>query len=144
MASRSRPTTELRRAAEFRTALRRFLERTRDVTDEAALTPERYDLLLQIAAAEGEVRITDLCESLRLKQTAVSELVKRAVDAGLVVKSTSAEDRRAVSLRLSREGERRLMRAFRALGEDRESLLASLSTASRRLRQTAVSADPRR
>ena len=126
MASRSR-SSELREAAEFRTALRRFLQRTRDVADEAGLTPERYDLLLQIAAADGGVRITDLCASLELRQTAVSELVKRAVEAGLVVKETAADDRRAVSLRLSAEGERRLMRAFAALGADRAALLSSLS-----------------
>ncbi len=137
MASRSRPAGELRDAAEFRTALRRFLQRTRDVTHEADLTPERYDLLLQIAAADGEVRITDLCEALRLRQTAVSELVKRAVEAGLVVKETAARDRRAVSLRLSPEGERRLMRAFRALGADRDELLATFAAANRRLRRTA-------
>ncbi|HVU79087.1 MAG TPA: MarR family transcriptional regulator [Gaiellaceae bacterium] len=137
MASQSRPTAELQRAAEFRTALRRFLRRTKVVTDDSGLTPERYDLLLMIAATEGEVRLTDLCRLLELRQTAVSELVKRAVEAGLVVKDPSPDDRRAVSLRLSRDGDRRLMRAFRALGEDRDELVATFAAANRQLRRTS-------
>lgn len=139
MASRANSSRELREAAEFRTALRRFLRRTREVTEEAGLTAERYDLLLAIAAAEGEVRIGDLCEALQLQQTAVSELVKRAADAGLVVKETVAADRRAVALRLSRIGERRLLQAFDRLGADREALLASFAAANRRLRRMTVS-----
>jgi DNA-binding MarR family transcriptional regulator len=137
VASQSRPTAELQRAAEFRTALRRFLRRTKVVTDDSGLTPERYDLLLMIAATEGEVRLTDLCRLLELRQTAVSELVKRAVEAGLVVKDPSPDDRRAVSLRLSRDGDRRLMRAFRALGEDRDELVATFAAANRQLRRTS-------
>ena len=140
MASRSRPAGELQNAVAFRTALRRFLARTRIVTEEAGLTPERYDLLLAIAAAGGEVRVGDLREVLQLRQTAVSELVKRAADAGLVLKGPAPDDRRAVSLRLSVEGDRRLTRAFRALGADRDALLASFAVANQRLRRTAVSA----
>jgi DNA-binding MarR family transcriptional regulator len=140
VASRTRPPAELENAVAFRTALRRFLARTRVVTEEAGLTSERYDLLLAIAAAEGEVRVGDLCEALQLRQTAVSELVKRAAEAGLVLKAPAADDRRAVTVRLSAEGKRRLMRAFRALSADRESLLASFAAANRRLRRTAVSA----
>lgn len=109
------------------------MQRTKDVTDVAGLTPERYDLLLMIAAADGGVRITDLCESLQLRQTAVSELVKRAADAGLVLKETATDDRRAVSLRLTAEGSRRLMRAFRALDADRETLASTFGAANRRL-----------
>lgn len=127
MPSRSRPSPELREAAAFRTALRRFLQRTKDVADGAGLTSERYDLLLQIAATGGGVRITELCESLQLRQTAVSELVKRAVDAGLVRKEQAEDDRRAVSVRLTPEGRRRLMRAFHGLGADRAALLSTLA-----------------
>lgn len=112
---------ELARAAAFRTALRRLLQRTDAVAAQAGLTSQRYDLLLQIRSAGG-VRVTELCELLRLRQTAVTELVKRAEEAGLIVRRASPEDGRVSLLRLTAEGERRLMRAFDALREDRAAL----------------------
>jgi len=116
---------ELRLASLFRTELRRFLRRTKAVTAEAGLTPERYDLLLAIRALGGdgtEVRLTDLCDALQLRQTAVSELVKRADEAGLLEKRPAAGDGRAVSLHLTADGEGRLRRAFEALRADRQTL----------------------
>jgi DNA-binding MarR family transcriptional regulator len=127
---------ELRLAALFRTELRRFLRRTKTVTAEAGLTPERYDLLLAIRALAGagqDVRLTDLCEALQLRQTAVSELVKRAEAAGLVEKAPAAGDRRAVSLQLTVAGESRLRQAFEALRADRLALRAAFAEAEARL-----------
>ena len=98
---------ELTRAAAFRTELRRFLVRTEMVAAEAGLTPQRYDLLLALhAAAEAGdgIRVNDLCESLQLKQTAVTELVKRAVDAGLVERLPSPDDGRASPASTLQEG----------------------------------------
>jgi DNA-binding MarR family transcriptional regulator len=76
---------EFASAAAFRSELRRFLRRTEVVAGEAGLTPQRYDLLLMIHSAGGRdgVRVTELCELLQMQQTAVSELVKRAEEAGL-------------------------------------------------------------
>ena len=68
------------------------------------LTPERYDLLLMIqAGVEGGVplRVTDLSESLQLRQTAVTENVKRAVAAGLIERRPSPHDGRASLLFLT-------------------------------------------
>ena len=82
-----RTSAELQRAAAFRTELRRFLRRTDEVTAQAGLTSQRYDLLLMLCAAESKaegVRVTDLCDLLHLPQTAVTELVKRADEAGLL------------------------------------------------------------
>lgn len=112
---------ELARAAAYRTAFRRFLYRTDTAAANAGLTSQRYDLLLQIASAEA-LRVTDLCERLQLRQTAVTELVKRAEEAGLVGREPSSEDARSWVLRLTPEGERRLMRAFEALRDDRAAL----------------------
>ena len=112
---------ELLRAAAFRTALRRFLHRTESVAAEAGLTPQRYDLLLMIGAA-GELRVTELIELLHLRQTAVTELVNRTEEAGLVRRLPSSEDGRVRLLRLTAEGERRLLRAVSALRDDREAL----------------------
>lgn len=121
---------ELARAAEFRTQLRRFLRRTDVVTSEAGLTTQRYDLLLMLKSADTDghgVRLTDLCELLQLQQTAVTELVKRSEQAGLIDRRPSADDGRSTLLRLTAEGERRLLQVFNALREDRQSLGASFS-----------------
>jgi len=128
---------ELERAAAFRAELRRFLRRTEDVTTGAGLTPQRYDLLLMIktAGADGVgVRVTELCELLQLQQPAVTELVKRAEEARLVVRRSSAEDGRVSLLSLTPEGDRRLMKAFTSLQGDREALAGSLRALDRRLR----------
>jgi DNA-binding MarR family transcriptional regulator len=116
---------ELARAAAFRTELRRFLGRTEAVALQAGLTPERYDLLLMIQAgveAGSPVRVTDLCESLQLRQTAVTENVKRAVEAGLIERQPSPDDGRVSLLRLTGEGERRLRAAYEGLRGDRAML----------------------
>jgi DNA-binding MarR family transcriptional regulator len=115
---------ELMRAAAFRSELRRFVHRTDSVARLAGLTSQRYDLLLMIASAR-ELRITELCTLLDLQQTAVTELVKRTEEAGLIARRQSGNDGRVWLLELTAEGERRLMRAFAALREDRHALAAA-------------------
>jgi DNA-binding MarR family transcriptional regulator len=119
---------ELERAAAFRSALRRFLARTDEVASAAGLTSQRYDLLLAIKTGPGETTtMTELSSRLSLRQTAVTELVKRAREAGLIERSTSLADGRVWVLRLTAEGERRLMRAFVGLGEERRQLAEAMS-----------------
>jgi len=116
----------LDRTAAFRTQLRRYLHKTKTVTVAADLTPERYDLLLMVKAAadSGDLAtVGDLCESLDLKQTAVTELVKRAEEAGLLARERSADDGRVYLLRLTAEGERRLRRVFDALAVERAAFV---------------------
>jgi DNA-binding MarR family transcriptional regulator len=127
---------ELVRAAAYRTAFRRFLQRTDAAAANAGLTSQRYDLLLQIASV-GAVRVTDLCERLQLRQTAVTELVKRAEEAGLLKREPSSEDARSWVLRLTAEGERRLMRAFDALREDRAALAEAFREVDVRFRSAS-------
>lgn len=139
MVKRSRTgalAAELGEAASFRTALRGFLGRTEAVAAQAGLTAQRYDLLLMIGAA-GELRVTELCDLLHLQQTAVTELVKRTEEAGLLARRPSSEDGRVWLLRLTPEGQRRLMRAFAALREDRESLREAFREVNRRFRAAA-------
>lgn len=119
---------ELHRAAAYRSALRRFLARTDEVAGAAGLTSQRYDLLLAIKAAPGETTtMTDLAHGLSLRQTAVTELVKRAEEAGLIQRSTSVVDGRVSVLALTGEGEERLMRAFVALRDERRQLVEAMS-----------------
>ena len=128
---------ELSRAAAYRTELRRFIARTDAVAAQAGLTPQRYDLLLMIKSL-GELRVTELCELLQLQQTAVTELVKRSEEAGLVERRTSSEDGRVWLLRLTAEGERRLLHAFAALRADREALAAAFREVDRRFRAASA------
>jgi DNA-binding MarR family transcriptional regulator len=117
---------ELERAAAFRSALRRFLARTNDVSAGAGLTSQRYDLLLAIKTGEGEAStVSELVTTLSLPQPAVTELVKRAEEAGLIERSVGA-DRRVSVLRLSEQADERLMRAFVALREERRQLAEAM------------------
>jgi DNA-binding MarR family transcriptional regulator len=111
---------ELVRAAAFRSELRRFLHRSDVVAADVGLTPQRYDLLLQLKASPtGQSTVTELGRRLQLRQTAVTELVKRAEEAGLVRRRRSDSDRRVFLLELTEEGDDLVMRAFHALRRDR-------------------------
>jgi len=118
---------ELVWVAEYRRALRRVVHRVELVASQAGLTVQRYDLLLMIRASVGKpLRPTDLASLLEMQQSAVTELVKRTEDAGLIERRPSTADRRAWLLQLTDEGERRLMQAFLALRDDREHLVAAM------------------
>lgn len=131
--------SELERAAAFRSALRGFLVRTEEAAAAAGLTPQRYNLLLLIKAGSGECStVSELSARLSLRQTAVTELVRRAEEAGLVGREPSTEDRRVSLLRLTPEGDRRLMDAFVALRQDRQALARALDQAAARLRETGA------
>ena len=111
--------------AEFRAALRAFLRKTEQTARRAGLTPQRYLLLLMIKGApDGSERstVTELAERLRLAQSTVTELVRRAEEAGLLDRAPSRSDGRVAHLRLSDEGERRLARAVRNLAQERDEL----------------------
>lgn len=128
MTSRPVPEVELQRAAAFRSALRRFLARTDEVANAAGLTSQRYDLLLAIKTGPGETStVTELASRLSLRQTAVTELVKRAEEADLIERATSAADGRISVLTLTAEGERRLLAAFVGLREERRQLAEAMS-----------------
>jgi DNA-binding MarR family transcriptional regulator len=125
---------ELLRLATFRSELRRFQRRVEIVTTDAGLTPQRYDLLLMLAAAPTDgVRVTDLCDLLQMRQTAVTELVGRTEAAGLLERRPSPTDGRVSLLRLTPEGESRLMRAVDRLRGDREALGQTLHMLEQKL-----------
>ena len=119
---RDQESDELVRAAAFRSELRRFLRRSEALAADVGLTPQRYDLLLQLKAApDGYSTVTELGKRLHLRQTAVTELVKRAEEAGLVRRRRSETDRRVFLLELTEDGDRRVSRVFTALRRDREA-----------------------
>jgi MarR family transcriptional regulator, organic hydroperoxide resistance regulator len=111
--------------AELRAALRQFLRRSERVARQSGLTPQRYLLLLMIKGAPGgseQSTVTELSERLQLAQSTVTELVRRAEEAGLVEREQSHTDARVAHLRLTAEGERRLMLSFTELETERAQL----------------------
>jgi DNA-binding MarR family transcriptional regulator len=129
------------RAAALRSALRQFLRTSEEIAQANGLTPRRHLLLLMIKGApDGSERatITELSERLQLAQTTVTELVKRAIDVGLLRRERSPDDARVSYLHLTPEGERRLARVFRSHEAEREKLRAlvtEVDAAARRRRR---------
>jgi DNA-binding MarR family transcriptional regulator len=110
------------KAAEFRAALRRFLRTSENAARAAGITPRQHLLLLQIAGFDGAATVSGLVDKLSLTQSAVTELVQRAEQAGLVQRTTSAADGRVAHLSLTAEGEARLAAVHDALGRERSDL----------------------
>ena len=111
------------KAAEFRSALRRFLRTSEDAARAAGMTPQQHLLLLQIAGSpDGTATVSGLVEKLALTQSAVTELVQRAEQAGLVRRSASVVDGRVAHLSLTKDGETRLAKVHGVLGRERADL----------------------
>jgi DNA-binding MarR family transcriptional regulator len=118
-------TSDVVAVAEFRAALRQFLRRTERIARQSGLTPQRYLLLLMVkGAADGSERstVTELSDRLQLAQSTVTELVSRAEESGLIEREQSHTDARVAYLRLTEEGERRLLLAFTGLATERSNL----------------------
>lgn len=116
---------DVMRAAEFRSALRRFERQADRIARASGLTPRWYLVLLLIKGSpDGGQRstVTELAERLHLAQSTVTELVARAEEAGLVRREGSADDGRVAYLALTTEGEERLTQAFRSLAAERRAL----------------------
>jgi DNA-binding MarR family transcriptional regulator len=121
---------EVVRVAEFRSALRAFLRKSERNARRSGLTPQRYLLLLMIkGAANGRQHstVTELADRLQLAQSTVTELVRRAEETGLVEREQSEVDGRVAHLRLTHEGERRLMDAFTSNEQERDELRAAIA-----------------
>ena len=119
------PTSDIVAVAEFRAALRQFLRRTERIARQSGLTPQRYLLLLMVKGAPDgseQSTVTELSERLQLAQSTVTELVSRAEETGLLEREQSHTDARVAHLRLTEEGERRLMLAFTGLATERSNL----------------------
>jgi DNA-binding MarR family transcriptional regulator len=126
MTLNQQPTVEdVMAVADFRSALRQFLRRSERVARQCGLTPQRHLLLMMIKGAPGgdeQSTVTELSERLQLAQSTVTELVHRAEEAGLVEREQSPRDARVAYLRLTPEGERRLMESCTGLAAERDNL----------------------
>jgi DNA-binding MarR family transcriptional regulator len=126
----SLPLADVARVADFRAALRVFLRKSERNARRFGLTPQRYLLLLMIKGSpDGRERstVTALAERLQLAQSTVTELVRRAEEAGLVERAQSADDGRVAYLKLTEEGERRLTGAFTSNEQERRELRAAIT-----------------
>jgi len=111
--------------ADFRAALRQFLRQSERIARHCGLTPQRYLLLLMIKGSptgKEQSTVTELAERLQLAQSTVTELVSRAEEAGLIEREQSQSDARVAHLRLTEEGERRLMQSFTELAKERDQV----------------------
>src|SRR3954451_4156640 len=118
-------TQDIIAVAEIRATLRHFLRRNEKIARQSGLTPQRYTLLMMIKGAPGgaeQSTVTELAERLQLAQSTVTELVRRAETAGLIEREQSQRDARVAHLRLTTEGERRLMLSFTELETERVQL----------------------
>ena len=121
---------EVTLVADFRAALRRFLRKSERNSRAAGLTPQRYLLLLMIKGAPDareHSTVTELADRLQLAQSTVTELVRRAEEAGLVERAQSADDGRVAHLKLTEEGEQRLMKAFTSNEQERRELRETIA-----------------
>jgi DNA-binding MarR family transcriptional regulator len=130
---------EAARVAELRAALRHYMHRSERIARASGLTPQRHLLLLLIKGARDgseTSNVTELTQRLRLAQSTVTELVDRAVAAGLVERSRSESDQRVIELRLAPEGERRLARSFTSNEKERQALAGAFASLEGRLSES--------
>jgi DNA-binding MarR family transcriptional regulator len=95
--------------ADFRYALRCFLEFSENAAAAEGLTPQQHQALLVIRGSSGSVaNVGRLAERLRIKHNTAVELTQRLEAAGLVSRQSSEEDKRAVLLTLTNLGSLKL------------------------------------
>jgi DNA-binding MarR family transcriptional regulator len=102
--------SDYRLLAEFRHQLRIFTAFSENVAHAAGLAPQQHQALLAIKGfARGAApTIGELAERLHIRHHSAVGLVDRLVEARLVVRCFGSEDRRRVTLALTRQGEKML------------------------------------
>jgi DNA-binding MarR family transcriptional regulator len=130
VAPRRPSKAEYRQAAELRRTLRLFLQESQRAARANRLTPQRYQLLLEIKVltdAGLPATVGTLSKALHQGQTSTTQLVRRAEDFGLVRRELSPKDARVRHVALTQEGERRLAATVAALGRERRRLASLLN-----------------
>lgn len=122
------PTTqELTAIAELRAALRRFHRATDAIALQHGLTARRYDLLAMLHSAPKHTRtLGALARMLELSPNATTELVDRAVTAGLVTRTGDGADARVKRIAPTAHGTSSYFAAVNDLRPERLRLVAIL------------------
>jgi DNA-binding MarR family transcriptional regulator len=125
---------EYQQLADFRYALRLFLDFSAKAARAAGLTPQQHQALLAIKglSVAGQATIAQLAERLVCRHHSAVELVDRLVDADLVRRNVDPSDRRKVDLSLTAKAQRSLDRLSAAHLNELQYLRPSLE---RMLRQ---------
>lgn len=101
--------TDYTALADFRHALRCFLEFSENAAAAEGLTPQQHQALLVIRATSGAVaNVGWLAERLRIKHNTAVELTQRLETAGFVARQANPDDKRAVLLTLTDLGSSKL------------------------------------
>jgi DNA-binding MarR family transcriptional regulator len=121
--------------AAFRYELRRFLAFSETAAHGAGLPPQQHQALLVIAGFDGDQAPTvgTLAERLLIAPHTATELVTRMVEAGLIDKTPSREDRRKMRLALTVKAESMLAALSTAHLKELKSLEPALAAALARL-----------
>lgn len=92
----------------------------------ADITPVQYGLMTILSTNPGSDQIA-IANALGIDRTNVADVLRRLSAAGLVERQRSTKDRRAVTSRLTPEGEAMLKRFYPAMARAQERLLECLS-----------------
>lgn len=114
----------------LRTLVRALRAASRDAERSHAVSAAQLFVLRELAAAPG-LTLGALARRTHSRQSSVSEVVARLVDAGLVVRTTPAEDARRRELALTPQGAAIAAAAPVSVPERLLTALESLPTAAR-------------
>jgi DNA-binding MarR family transcriptional regulator len=109
------------------------------LAQECGLTINEFEILLFLnEAGDRRLRLGDLGEAVHLSQPALSRLVMRLEQQGLIARADAADDRRAVCISLTDQGSALLERAMPIQRDVVERLLSSRMTAAEQAALIAV------
>ena len=117
--------------AAFRYELRRFLAFSEAAAAGAGLPPQQHQALLAIAGSAGPQRpsVGSIAQHLMIAPHTAAELIARMVEASLVTKNPSAQDRRRMELGLTETAAALLHRLTAAHLDELENLEPALARA---------------
>ncbi|HEU4602454.1 MAG TPA: MarR family transcriptional regulator [Steroidobacteraceae bacterium] len=100
--------SEYRQLADFRYAIRTFLEFSEQAARNAGITPQQHQALLAIRGMteESGANLGFIAERLRVRHHSAVELVNRLAAAKLVERNEDPEDRRRVVVTLTPKAEK--------------------------------------
>lgn len=103
-------SAQLQRLAEFRFQLRRFLHFSNEAAEQAGIRNQQYQMLQCVGGMPDGMSptIANVAARMLLKHNSAVELVDRAIDQGLMRRTSDPFDHRRILLRLTAEGERLL------------------------------------
>ena len=119
--------------AAFRYELRRFLAFSEAAAAAVGLPAQQHQALLTLMGHAGAPSVGLLAEHLMIAPHTAAELVSRMVEAGLIEKTASAQDRRRMELRATPKAQALMHRLTAAHLKEIETLEPALARALGRL-----------